>query len=244
MIREHPTTMKNPPEIRAVAFDAFGTLFDVYSVGLLAEQFFPGKGEALAALWRNKQIEYSLLRTLSNRYKPFLEVTDDALGYACEKLALPLSATQRRQLMNQYACLSPFPENLAALRRLKAAGVPLAILSNGTPGMLEVATRSAGMQGLFDHVLSVDAVGRYKTDPAAYQLGVDAFGMAAEHILFVSSNGWDVAGATWFGYTTFWINRSGLPLEALDVKPTQQGRVLDEVVDFVAVRRRPLVQPA
>jgi len=228
--------MKTTDPIRAIAFDAFGTLFDVYSVAALAEQLFPGHGDALAAQWRLKQIEYSFLRTLSGRYKPFLEVTEDALVFAARKLGLELGDGSRRQLMNQYACLSPFPENLAALKELRALGIPMAILSNGTPGMLEVAIKSAGMKGLFDHVLSVDAVRQYKTAAAAYQLGPDAFGCPARQILFVSSNGWDAAGATWFGYTTFWINRSQQPLEELDVTPSVTGRRLTEVVEFVRQR--------
>ena len=229
--------MAHPPRIQAVAFDAFGTLFDVYSVGLLAEQLYPGKGAILADLWRSKQIEYSFIRTLSGRYKPFLEVTQDGLVFAAARLGLTLDAQRRTQLMNQYACLSPFPENLGALKALKAAGVPTAILSNGTPGMLDVAIKSAGMNGLFDHVLSVDAVHQYKTSADAYALGPQAFGCPAERILFVSSNGWDAAGASWYGYTTFWINRSGQPLEQLDVTPTVQGRQLTDVVDFVARHR-------
>ncbi|KON82273.2 haloacid dehalogenase type II [Azoarcus sp. PA01] len=229
-------TMKHTGQIRAIAFDAYGTLFDVYSVGALAEQLFPGHGEALTVLWRLKQIEYSLLRTLSDRYKPFLEVTDDALRFAASRLGLDLNDARHRQLMNQYACLSPFPENLGALKTLRELGVPLAVLSNGTPRMLDVAIKSAGMHGLFDHVLSVDTVRQYKTADAAYQLGPDAFGCAARDILFVSSNGWDAAGATWFGYTTFWINRSGQPLEALDVTPSVIGQRLTDVVDFVRPR--------
>lgn len=229
--------MKSSDRIRAIAFDAYGTLFDVYSVGALAEQLFPGKGEALASLWRLKQIEYSFLRTLSDRYKPFLEVTEDALVFAAKKLGLALGDSQRRQLMNEYACLSPFPENLGALRTLRALGLPMAILSNGTPGMLDVAIKSAGMTGLFDYVLSVDAVRRYKTSDAAYRLGPKAFGVPARDILFVSSNGWDAAGATWFGYTTFWINRSQQPMEELDVTPTGTGQGLTDVVDFVMARR-------
>lgn len=224
--------MRNPPRIRAIAFDAFGTLFDVYSVGALAEQLFPGKGEALSALWRLKQIEYTFLRTLSGRYKPFLDVTEDGLVFAAHKLGIEMSAAQRRTMMNQYACLSPFPENLEALRTLRSLGMPMAVLSNGTRDMLDVAIKSAGMSGLFDHVLSVDAVRQYKTAPAAYRLGTDAFGCAAREILFVSSNGWDAAGATWFGYTTFWINRSGQPPEVLDVSPSATGRQLTEVVDY------------
>ncbi|BAL23572.1 haloacid dehalogenase type II [Azoarcus sp. KH32C] len=230
--------MKSPERIRAIAFDAYGTLFDVYSVGALAEQLFPGKGEALTALWRLKQIEYSFLRTLSGRYKPFLEVTEDGLVYSAKKLGLAMTDSQRRQLMNQYACLSPFPENLGALKALRELGVPMAILSNGTPEMLGVAIRSAGMSGLFAHVLSVDAVRQYKTADAAYQLGPDAFGCPAREILFVSSNGWDAAGATWFGYTTFWINRTQQPIEELGVTPTATGQRLTDVVDFVQARFR------
>ena len=228
--------MAQQARIQAVAFDAFGTLFDVYSVGLLAEQLYPGKGSQLAELWRLKQIEYSFIRSLSCRYKPFWEVTQDGLVFAAAKLGLDLDSPRRTQLMNQYACLSPFPENLGALRALKAAGIPTAILSNGTPEMLQVAIKSAGMQGLFDHVLSVDAVRKYKTHPDAYALAPAAFGCAPERILFVTSNGWDAAGAAWYGFSTFWINRSGQPLEALDVAPTATGRTMDEVVAFVKAR--------
>ncbi|AYH42469.1 haloacid dehalogenase type II [Azoarcus sp. DN11] len=231
--------MKPSERIRAVAFDAFGTLFDVYSVGALAEQLFPGKGEALTALWRLKQIEYSFIRTLSGRYKPFFEITGDGLVFAAKRLGLTMNDSQRRQLMNQYACLSPFPENLGALRALRALGIPMAVLSNGTPQMLDVAIKSAGMTGLFDHVLSVDAVRQYKTSDAAYQLGPDAFGVPAKEILFVSSNGWDAAGATWFGYTTFWINRTQLPQEELGVTPTAVGQRLTDIVEFVQSRCAP-----
>jgi 2-haloacid dehalogenase len=192
-----------------------------------------GQGATLAELWRQKQIEYSFIRSLSGRYKPFWDITRDGLDFAAARLGLALDGAQRTQLMNQYACLSPFPENLAALRRLKDAGLPTAILSNGTPEMLQVAIKSAGMQGLFDHVLSVDAVRKYKTHPDAYALAPAAFGLAPERILFVTSNGWDAAGASWYGFTTFWINRSGQPLEALDVAPTATGRTMDDVVAYL-----------
>ncbi len=225
--------MPQPPQIRAVIFDAFGTLFDVYSVGALAEQLFPGKGEALSALWRQKQIAYSFIRTLSGRYKPFLAVTEDGLVFAAQKLGLTLDDNARRQLMNQYACLSPFPENLAVLRKLKQGGLPLAVLSNGTEGMLEVAMRSAGMKGLFDHVLSVDRVKTYKTHRDAYQMGPDTFNCQASELVFVSSNGWDVAGASWFGYTTFWVNRNAQPVECLDVAAHGSGSTLTELLRFI-----------
>src|SRR6266581_1128715 len=225
------------PRIKAIAFDAYGTLFDVHSITALAEQLFPGKGGRLSQLWRAKQIEYSQLRTLAGRYKPFWPVTLDALVYAAHSLGLDLDDTKRSRLINQYACLAPFPENLEALKELKAHGLPLAILSNGTPEMLAIAVKSAGMGGLFDHLLSVDSVQQYKTAPAAYQLGPDALGLPAREILFVSANGWDAAGATWFGYTTFWINRGAQPLEQLDVQPTATGSRLDDVVAFVKTGR-------
>ena len=233
-----PTTSATPnsPRLRAIAFDAYGTLFDVYSVGALAEQLFPGKGAELAALWRDRQIEYTRLRTMSGHYRPFWEITRDALVFAARKLGLALDEATRERLMNQYACLSPFPENLPALKSIKTLGLPMAILSNGTPQMLDIAVKSAGMSGLFDHLLSVDAVQQYKTAPAAYQLGPDAFGCKPQEILFVSSNCWDACGATWFGYTTFWINRSGQPLEELGVSPTATGRLLTEVADFARQR--------
>lgn len=225
--------MTAPRPIKAIAFDAYGTLFDVYSVGALAEQLFPGRDAELTTLWRDKQIDYSRIRSLSGRHKPFWEITRDALEFSARKLGLDLGEAEGKRLMNQYACLSPFPENLAALRELKSLGLPLAILSNGTPAMLDIAVKSAGMTGLFDHILSVEAVGKFKTAPEAYQMGPDAFGLKATEILFVSSNCWDACGATWFGYRTFWINRSGAPLEVLDVTPSATGHRLTDVVAYL-----------
>ena len=217
---------------KAVLFDAFGTLFDVYSVSHAAEQLFPGRGEKLALLWRDKQIEYTRLLTMSNRYMPFWDITCAALRYAAQRFELPLDAAGEAQLLNQYRHLSAFPENKAVLTELKKRGVPTGILSNGDPAMLAVALRSAGFKELLQHVLSVDAVKRYKTDPAAYALGPQALGLAAKEILFVSSNCWDAIGATWYGYTTLWVNRAGLPIEQLDTAPTRIGSTLRDVLDF------------
>ena len=228
-----PAITPSATRIRAIVFDAYGTLFDVYSVGALAEQLFPGKGEAITKLWRERQIDYTRLRTLSGRYADFWQVTRDALRFAASKLALPLDDDAEKKLMSQYASLSAFGENLGALRQLKALGLPLGILSNGTPQMLDIAIKSAGMQGLFDHVLSADAVRQYKTANAVYALGPATFGVQAQEMLFVSSNAWDACGATWFGYATFWINRGGQPPEQLDVTPSACGRLLTDVVSFV-----------
>lgn len=222
-------------EPRAVLFDAYGTLFDVYSVGLLAEQLFPGQGEALALLWRDKQIEYTRLVTTSDdgaHYRPFWELTRAGLRHACRRLGLALNDETEHRLMNQYRHLSAFPENRGVLQALKDRGVTTGILSNGDPAMLGIAVRSAGLDGLLDHVLSVDSVRRYKTHPAAYRLGTEATGLPAQQVLFVSSNAWDALGATWFGYRTLWVNRYQLPFEDLDTQPTRTGASLRDVLSF------------
>jgi 2-haloacid dehalogenase len=231
--------------IRAVVFDAYGTLFDVHSVSSLAEQLFPGRGEALSQLWRQKQLEYSWLRTMSGRYKPFWDITRDALGHAAARLALSLDMAAETRLMNQYACLSAFPENLDALRALKAAGLPLAILTNGNRDMIDVSVRSAGMTGLFDHVLSSQQVEAFKTAERLYALGPAAFGCRARQILFVSSNCWDAIGARWYGYTSVWINRAGAPLDRLDTEPDHTGSLLTDVVAAALTpsRFRPIPTP-
>ncbi|HKX40245.1 MAG TPA: haloacid dehalogenase type II [Burkholderiaceae bacterium] len=231
--------MSKSPEIarpRAVLFDAYGTLFDVYSVALLAEQLFPGYGERLSVLWRDKQIEYTRLVSMSSpngeHYRPFWDLTRAGLRYAAQRLGLALDATAEDRLMNQYRHLSSFPENREVLQALKERGVPCGILSNGDPDMLGVAVKSAGFSGLLAHVISVHPVRRYKTDPAAYALGPQALNLPARDILFVSSNCWDAIGATWFGYTTLWVNRLGLPLEQLATEPSRIGTSLRDVLTF------------
>jgi 2-haloacid dehalogenase len=225
--------MRAPVAIKAILFDAYGTLFDVYSMGLLAEKLFPGKGGALAALWRDKQIEYTHLRTMCSMYKPFWEVTQEALVFSCRKLGVELTLDAKQTLMSQYAKLPPFPECLQVVRQLREQGFKLAILSNGNPQMLEAVVKAAGMQPLLNHLLSVDSVQKFKTAPEAYQIGTDLFGVAPKKILFVSSNCWDVCGASWFGYQTFWVNRANAPLEELGVTPNGQGSSLTDLLAFV-----------
>ena len=220
---------------KAVLFDAYGTLFDVYSVGLLAEQLFPGQGQALAVLWRDKQIEYTRLVTTSNdgaHYRPFWDLTRAGLRHACKRLALELTPAREEQLMNQYRHLSAFPENREVLQALRDRHVATGILSNGDPAMLGIAVRSAGLEGLLDHVLSVDSVRKYKTHPEAYALGTQATGLPPAQVLFVSCNAWDALGATWFGYRTLWVNRYQLPFEELGTAPTRTGDSLRDVLSF------------
>lgn len=223
--------------IQAVAFDAYGTLFDVHSVATLAEQLFPGRGAELSKTWRQKQLEYSWLRTMSARYKPFGEITRDALRYSARALGVVLDVAAEDRLMSQYASLSAFPENLGALRALREAGLPLAILTNGTPEMVDISVKSAGMQGFFDRVLSAESVRCYKTQPEVYSLATAAYACRPDEIVFVSSNAWDAVAATWFGFDTFWVNRSGAPAEELDTAPCATGHLLSDVVDYVRSRR-------
>ncbi|HXA35453.1 MAG TPA: haloacid dehalogenase type II [Steroidobacteraceae bacterium] len=229
------TRGKGPSEPSGVLFDAYGTLFDVYSLALIAEQLFPGYGAALTSAWRAKQLDYSRLRTLCNRYVDFLTITRDALIHSCAALQLNLSEEDCRLLMHEYGRLTPFPEALAALERLRAHRIPLAILSNGTPEMLRSAVSAGGMSGLFEHILSADQVRKFKTAPEVYQLGLEAFDCLPDRLVFVSSNGWDACCATWYGYRTFWVNRTGEPGERLGISPTGEGRGLNDLMSFLGL---------
>lgn len=216
--------------IKAVVFDAYGTLFDVHSVAALGEQLFSGKGEELSQIWRANQLQYTWLLSLMGRYEDFKKVTERALVFACAKLGLELSAEGRAQLMNAYDHLDTFPEVKETLKRL--SGVPLAILSNGSPSMLQAVVQSSGLEDVLSKVMSVDEVKIYKPSPLVYQMAADAFkiGDHAE-IDFVSSNGWDVIGAASFGLTTYWINRAGAPLEELGIRPAKILRKLSDLVE-------------
>ena len=232
--------------IRAVVFDAYGTLFDVYSIGALAESLYPGQGAAISALWRDKQIEYTRLISLSDpagastaggsrHYLSFWDITRRALRYTLARLGLKHSAAHEEALMGQYARLTAFPENLGVLQRLKSEGVVTAILSNGSPDMLNSAVQAAGMREWLDHVWSVDAVRQFKTTPQSYQLVPDALQIAPADVLFVSSNAWDALGATWFGFRTLWVNRQGLPPEAIGPAPSYTGSDLTTVLDVLGL---------
>ena len=227
-----PTPVARPEPPKAVLFDVYGTLLDVYSVGLRAEQMFPGAGERLARAWRDKQIEYSRLVSMSGRYRPFWQLTRDALQVVAATLRLPLDDAGADSLMNEYRHLSAFPENRGVLQTLAGRGIRAGVLSNGDPDMLDVTLRSAGLIDLIDPILSVHATRRYKTDPAAYAIGPVALGLPASEILFVSSNCWDAIGATWYGFTTLWINRADAPMERLGIEPTRVGHSLRDVLEF------------
>ncbi len=225
--------------IRAVLLDVFGTLLDVHSVAARVEQLFPGNGAALSQLWREKQLEYTRLRTLCDRYVPFTQVTEDALLYACDALHLPLDAASRGLLMHEYTQLSAFSDVVPALRRIQHMEVTLGVLSNGDPGLLEDALSSAQLAEYMDVILSVDQVRAYKTSPLAYALGPQTLGCPAEKIFFISSNGWDASCATWYGYRTCWVNRKGAPAERLGAAPHVTGRTLEAATEYLQKQLQP-----
>jgi 2-haloacid dehalogenase len=229
-------------KIKAVVFDAYGTLFDVYSIQVLAEALYPGQGADIAIKWRDKQIEYTRLITQSDPhgasgsqyFRPFWELTRLSLAYTLDRLKLDRKSGQLEKLMQQYAHLTPFPENLAVLQKIKTMGLTTAILSNGSSDMLASAVQSAGMVEVLDHVISVDSIRLFKTSPESYGLVQQTIPVSKDEVLFVSSNAWDALGATWFGFTTHWVNRQDLPFEALSPSPHFSGPDLNSVLTTLA----------
>ena len=228
-------------QIKAVVFDAYGTLFDVYSIQVLAEKLYPSHGADIAVKWRDKQIEYTRLITQSDPhsssgsqyYRPFWELTKLSLEYTLDRLKLDRSSGQVLKMMDQYACLTPFSENLDVLRKIKGMGLTTAVLSNGSPEMLASAVKSAGMEDVLDHIISVDQIRLFKTSPESYGLVQKTISVKKDEVLFVSSNAWDALGATWFGFKTLWVNRQNLPPEAIGQKPDYIGLDLTMVVDVL-----------
>ena len=225
---------------KIVAFDAYGTLFDVYSMGQLAEEFFPGQGEVLSVMWRDRQIEYTRLVTMSDPnpqgskyYLPFWEITIRALRYVCKRLKLELTEPKEAQFMAEYAKLRAFGDASLVLKQLHEKGIETAILSNGSREMLRTVVHSNGLESYLDQVVTVEDVKLFKTAPQSYQLLIDAFSFKKEEILFVSSNAWDAVGASWFGYDVFWVNRSNLPFEEIGPLPTYQGNSLSALLELL-----------
>jgi len=204
--------------IKACVFDAYGTLFDVSSVARSAKESLGARWEAFSDLWRTKQLQYTWLRGLSGQHADFWKVTGDALDFTMASLQLE-DQQLRAGLMERYLGLSAFPEVPETLRRLKEGGMKLAILSNGTPAMLESAARNAGIAELFDAVFSVEEVGVYKPHPSVYRLPIDRLGIEGNGICFLSSNGWDAYSAKASGLRVIWCNRFGQAEERLPSPP-------------------------
>jgi 2-haloacid dehalogenase len=227
--------MRNAPltGVQACVFDAYGTLFDFASAARGCSDVLGDAIEKLTALWRDKQLQYTWLRAVQGRHADFWQVTGDALDFALETLAIEKSGLRDR-LMNLYLTLEPFPEVPEVLRRLKTAGLRTAILSNGSPMMLDAAVRGSGLGTLVDAVLSVESVGVYKPHPKVYQLAIDRLGIPPAAIAFQSSNAWDAYAASAFGMQVVWCNRYGQRPERLPGKPDRMVRSLAELPALVA----------
>ncbi len=210
--------------VKALAFDAYGTLFDVFSVTALCEQLFPGKGNQLAQIWRVKQLQYSLLRTTMGRHRDFWGLTEDGLVWASMNLKLDLTPDKKKRLMDAYLSLAAFPDVKPGLETLKKQGIKLAILSNGEPRMLEAAAKSAGIRNLLDDVISVEEVKVFKASPRVYNLAAERMKVSNSELGFVSANNWDAIGGVSAGLRTFWIQRSAAEV------PEELGFQVDTIV--------------
>ncbi len=219
--------------VRACVFDAYGTLFDFASAAARCANVLGDKAAAVTALWRDKQLQYTWLRALQGKHADFWQVTGDALDFALETLGIADPAVRDR-LMNLYRTLDCFPEVPDVLARLKEAGFATAILSNGSPAMLADAVAGAKLNGLLDHVVSVEEVGVYKPHPRVYQRAVDRLGVPASAISFQSSNAWDAYAASAFGMRTVWCNRYGQRRERLPGAPDREVRTLAELPALLA----------
>jgi 2-haloacid dehalogenase len=225
------STMSNSRSLEGVhacVFDAYGTLFDFASAAARSADVPKERRAALTALWRDKQLQYAWLRTLENRYADFWKVTGEALDFALESLDLA-TPSLRERLMELYLGLEPFTEVPAVLATLREAGFRTAILSNGSPRMLEALVKRSRLEGMFDFVLSADAVGVFKTHPRVYQYALDSLGLPASAISFRSSNAWDAHGASDFGMRVVWCNRYGQRRERLPGSPDFEIRTLAEL---------------
>jgi 2-haloacid dehalogenase len=218
--------------ISACVFDAYGTLFDFSSAAARCRDVLGDRTAALTTLWRDKQIQYTWLRSLQDRYVSFADVTAAALDYSLRALAID-DAALRARLLDLYRSLAPFPEVPAVLNTLRTRGYQTAILSNGSPEMLDPLVQQSGLGHLLNAVLSVDAVRVFKTDPRVYQLAVDRLGVPASSMCFFSSNAWDAWAASDFGMRVVWCNRYGQPPENLPGQPDAEVRSLDEALPLL-----------
>ena len=225
---------------KLIAFDAYGTLFDVYSMGQLAEVLFPGHGQAMTLMWRDRQIEYTRLVTMSDpnpagskHYLSFWELTIRSLRYVCKRMGLNLTEQYEQNLMDQYVKLTSFEDGLTVLKTIKEKSLATAILSNGSREMLTTVVESNGLKPYLDKVVTVEDIRLFKTAPQAYELLLKAFPVKKEEILFVSSNAWDALAAKWYGFDVFWVNRLGHPFEEIGEKPNYEGNSLSQVLEVI-----------
>src|SRR5690625_2781222 len=221
--------MKTP--IKALVFDVYGTLFDVHSVERKCDAIYKGYGAEISQVWRRKQLEYSFLRQIMGQYESFKQVTLDALKFALEKLELSYDDVQLKSILAEYEKLDPYTEVENVLSEVDDK--QRVIFSNGSRDMLEPLVEQSRIAEYVDNVISVDDIKQYKPSPAAYMQVLNTLGIDREEILFMSSNGWDISGAKSFGFKTVWINRSGAPVEVLNLKPDYILQDLNGILDLL-----------
>jgi 2-haloacid dehalogenase len=223
---------KNTPRFKAVAFDYF-VIFNPNSVIEKVEQAFPGKGVEFVQKWRAKQFNYGFLRSITDHHEDFFKVTEHALVYTAEEMKLDLTPEKRRALLEAYLHLTPWPDAVEGLRKLKTSGVRLITIANFSHKMLKENADGAGITDLFEELLSTEVNGTYKPDPRAYALGMERLGLNKEEILFAAFGGWDAYGAKSFGYPTYWVNRFNVPAEKLDLQADATSENIQGLLDYV-----------
>lgn len=219
--------------IKGIVFDLYGTLYDVHSVATRCNEIFPGRGQEISTLWRQKQLEYTWLRSVMGQYVSFDDVTEHALRYACNHLRLSLTDDALASLSDEYLKIAPYPEVPAALAELQRMGLPLAILSNGSVRSIGSVVTHSGMESRFAHLLSVEAVKVFKPHPSVYALAESNLNLPRAEVLFVSSNAWDASGARYFGFPVCWVNRAGNTFEELGQKPDCVISGLDQLATWL-----------
>ena len=217
--------------IKAIIFDAYGTLFDVNSAAEKCKNKIGEKWEDFANHWRTTQLEYTWLRSLMNRHKDFWHVTEDSLKKSME--AYKIETSMRNDLLNLYKVLSPFEEVLETLKSLKEKKYKLAILSNGTPELLNELVKTNNLESFFDDIFSIEEVGVYKPDTKVYDIPIKKYGIKKNEVIFLSSNTWDVSGGGNYGYQSIWVNRNEDAFDYLDFKPKNQINSLKGLLDII-----------
>ena len=220
--------MKN---IKAIIFDAYGTLFDVNSAAEKCKEKIGDKWERFANHWRTTQLEYTWLRSLMKRHKDFWQITEDSLDKSMK--LYNIDSLMREELLNLYKNLSPFPEVKETLNKLKEANYKLAILSNGTPGLLNQLVKSNDLENMFDDIFSIEEVGIYKPDSKVYDIPIKKYRIQKNQIFFLSANTWDVSGAGNYGYNSVWVNRNNNIFDILDYKPSRKIKSLDQLLEII-----------
>lgn len=220
------------PPFKAVAFDLF-VIFDPGSVVPYVEKEFPGKGIEFTRAWQSKQFDYAFIHSITNRYEDFFQITGNALEHTAQTMNLALSEDARARLLNTYLTLRPWADAVAALRKLRASGLRIIVLSNFSRKMLRANTGNAGIADLFDELLSTGENRTFKPDPQAYKLALKRLRLRKEEIAFAAFGGWDVYGAKSFGFPTFWVNRFNLPAERLGLSADGTSGDLEGFLNFV-----------